>query len=319
MFRKTVSGLILTMLFLSILTLSIDVNSEASVDIIPPKIRIPIQRPPPDNVMPYQSVCVIVNVTDAESGVKNVTLQYSINGGATWYVVIMNYNAFTGLYQAVIPGYPACTSVAYMIIAYDNAENVAIQDNNGYYYTYHVKQRPSISLTVDINPETLNLRSRGKWITAYIELPEGYSVDDINASSILLNETISVDLEALIEIGNHDNDTIPDLMVNFNLTDVADYILSEGIVYGNVTLTVSGKLYDGTSFSGSDVILVSSLLGDMNVDGKIDGQDLILVAYSFGTFPGHPRYNSMVDVNNDNIVDGLDLIIICKNFGKACK
>ncbi|MCK4435140.1 hypothetical protein KAU92_06580, partial [Candidatus Bathyarchaeota archaeon] len=33
-----------------------------------------------------------------------------------------------------------------------------------------------ISATVDIEPNTLNLKSEGEWITCYIELPEGYNV-----------------------------------------------------------------------------------------------------------------------------------------------
>ena len=49
-------------------------------------------------------------------------------------------------YQAKIGGYENCTWVRYKIDAYDNAENHAVNDNEGYYYVYHVI--PEFSTTV---------------------------------------------------------------------------------------------------------------------------------------------------------------------------
>jgi hypothetical protein len=123
---------------------------------------------------------------------------------------------------------------------------------------------PFISATININPETLNLISRGKWITAYIELPEGYDVADINVSSISLNDTIPVDPSAPSAIGDYDNDDAPDLMVKFNRAEVISYLISNVDVteffvnrFMTVTLTLSGKLYDGTPFQGSDNIRIT--------------------------------------------------------------
>lgn len=117
--------------------------------------------------------------------------------------------------------------------------------------------------TVDINPNTLNLKSMGKWITAYIEFPEGYNVADINVSSILLNGTIPVCPCAPTAIGDYDSDGIPDLMVKFFRLRVVFFILchikitelleEEGTT---VTLTITGKLNDGTPFQGSDTIKI---------------------------------------------------------------
>jgi hypothetical protein len=47
---------------------------------------------------------------------------------------------------------------------------------------------PAIPATVDIDPDTLNLKSKGKWITCYIELPDGYSVEDIDIDSVTLTK-----------------------------------------------------------------------------------------------------------------------------------
>jgi hypothetical protein len=93
-------------------------------------------------------------------------------------------------------------------------------------------------------------------VTAYVEFPEGYNVADINVSTILLNGSVPVDPSAPTAIGNYDNDGIPDLMVKFNRAQVAEYILSKGIVIGNVTLTITGRLNNGTSFQASDTIKI---------------------------------------------------------------
>jgi hypothetical protein len=121
---------------------------------------------------------------------------------------------------------------------------------------------PTLSATLDINPNTLNLRSRGRWITAYIELPEGYDVHNINVSTVMSNDTIPAQLNP-IAIGDYDNDTVPDLMVKFSRAEVIAYILAnvnmeelreERVM--EVTLTITGRLNDGTLFQGSTTIKI---------------------------------------------------------------
>jgi hypothetical protein len=117
---------------------STDFGPKPMEDITPPVIGIPIQDPPPDMVMPYQNVTVSVNITDAESGVKNATLHYNINNTAAWIDVVMSYNSTSRLYYAIILGQSEEAYVKYKIVAYDNAENMAVEDNAGQYYTYTV-------------------------------------------------------------------------------------------------------------------------------------------------------------------------------------
>lgn len=107
------------------------------VDDIPPEISEPTQNPPPENVQPNQDVTVTITVTDQGSGVKNVTLWYSIDNGTTWTTLNMTELA-ANTFQATIPGYGNCTWITYKIVAYDNNENMAVADNNGYNYRYHV-------------------------------------------------------------------------------------------------------------------------------------------------------------------------------------
>jgi hypothetical protein len=121
------------------------------------------------------------------------------------------------------------------------------------------KTPPSISATLKIDPETLNLKSAGKWVTTYIELPKGYDVHDVNVTSINLNGTIPVAPSSPVTIGDYDNDGIPDLMVKFDRQALANLILTNwhsNSRTGTVTLALAGKLKDGKLFQGSTTISV---------------------------------------------------------------
>lgn len=116
----------------------------ANKDNVPPTIGVPFRIPGGD-VEPFKDVKVLVNVTDFESGVKNVTLAYNLNNSTTWTDLLMVFNSTTGLYEATIPGQQADTLIKYKIIAYDDAGN-PVEDNNGVYYAFTVI--PEFSLTI---------------------------------------------------------------------------------------------------------------------------------------------------------------------------
>ncbi len=123
-------------------------------------------------------------------------------------------------------------------------------------FTIEIIPLPFVSATVVIDPGALNLRSKGRWITAHIELPEGYYVSDIDISAIELNDEIPAESHPT-EIGDEDRDGILDLMVKFDRTIVTSYIPS--IIgaprrFSQVTLTITGKLEDNTLFEGSCTI-----------------------------------------------------------------
>ncbi|MGD0496456.1 MAG: NosD domain-containing protein [Candidatus Bathyarchaeia archaeon] len=132
-----------------------------------------------------------------------------------------------------------------------------------------------VNATIDIDPGTLNLRSRGKWITCYVELPKGYNVSDINVTSVMLNDTVPVYPKAHA-IGDYDEDGIPDLMVKFDRAEVIDYIMAnvnmtelfeEKLM--TVTLTITGKLNDGTPLQGNTKIRIIARAGLPRINSKI--------------------------------------------------
>jgi subtilase family serine protease len=108
----------------------------------------------------------------------------------------------------------------------------------------------NITGTIDFDPNTLNQGSRGKWVVVYIELPEGYDVADIVVSSILLGDTVPSEPWPY-NIGDHDKDGIPDLMVKFKRDDVISFLPAGD----NIIIQVTGTAGDVT-FEGFDIIRV---------------------------------------------------------------
>ena len=108
----------------------------------------------------------------------------------------------------------------------------------------------NITATIDFDPNTLDKKSNGNWVTVYIELPAGYNVNNIIISSIRLQGTIHAESWPYC-IGDNDSVGIQDLMVKFKRADVIN-ILPNG---DNVQILVTGTV-GTTTFEGVDTIRV---------------------------------------------------------------
>ncbi len=106
-------------------------------DSTPPLIGSVWQEPGNDAVTPEDAVMVYANVTDSESGVKQVALHYSLEG-ETWLVV--NMTKLEGAtWNGAIPSFAYCTWVNYTITAEDTVGNIITSEEAfGYQYQYHV-------------------------------------------------------------------------------------------------------------------------------------------------------------------------------------
>jgi hypothetical protein len=119
----------------------IELSEDSNIPIIDTPYRVP-----EGDVQPNQEVKVFVNVTDAESGVKNVTLYYSLNNSPVWTGIPMDGYSTSSLYNATILGQPEGTYVRFKIVAYDEAGNNATRDGTEPYCAYQVIPEFPLSL-----------------------------------------------------------------------------------------------------------------------------------------------------------------------------
>ena len=110
--------------------------------------------------------------------------------------------------------------------------------------------RPLIPAEARIIPRTINLASKGNWFTCYIRLPEGYDVVDIDPNSVFLEQHIkskqlSVDEQRQVAIARFNREGLRGI-----------------IIAGEVELTITGRLTDGTMFEATDVIRVIDKRGE---------------------------------------------------------
>jgi len=99
-----------------------------------------------------------------------------------------------------------------------------------------------LGVTLDIDPDTLNLKSKGRWITAYLGA-ENASVHDLNVSTILLQDSLAP------ERWDYQDDV---LMLKFNRQEFKDTVQ----VGESVQVKITGKWENGTAFEAYDSIRV---------------------------------------------------------------
>jgi YVTN family beta-propeller protein len=107
---------------------------------------------------------------------------------------------------------------------------------------------PTVPVAFDFNPNSLNLKSVGKWVKGAIRPPAPYTASDIVLSSIRLNGVVPVDLSAAHSIDDSDSE----LIIRFLRSEV-ELVVETGDA---VPVTVTG-LIEGRNFSGRDTIRVT--------------------------------------------------------------
>jgi hypothetical protein len=212
------------------------------VDDTPPESSVVAPYPYWGDTVPF---AVSADASDAFSGVASVELYYrSSTDNASWteWKPFGTDDAAPYGWQFTAPDGPAVYE--FYSTATDVLGNVETAPNMA-----DAACGAAIPATVDIDPDTLNLKSNGRWITAFIELPSGYDLASVNIGTITLENVVPAESRPTA-IGDHDHDGIPGLMVKFDRSAVQALVS-----VGDVKLTVTGK-WHAVLFSGSDNIRV---------------------------------------------------------------
>lgn len=117
---------------------------------------------------------------------------------------------------------------------------------------------PAVVATVDVNPDRLQVKDQGSgkgMLNAFVELPAGKSLADVVVGSVRLTvKGVALSPASLAPVaGDYDADGVPDLAFRFERSGVIEAL---GGSTGDVSVTVSGQLASGGTFSGVDAVTV---------------------------------------------------------------
>ena len=111
-------------------------------------------------------------------------------------------------------------------------------------------EAPVVAMGFELWPHVVQPAARARWMTAWLEPPAPFTVQEIDVASVRVNDVPVADgMEA--SVGDRDRDGIPDLELKFDRAAI-ERTLTAG---DEVTVTVTGKV-GGRNFSGTDVIRV---------------------------------------------------------------
>jgi hypothetical protein len=172
----------------------------------------------------------------------NGDLRYAYWNGTSWNIQIVESEGDVGWFNSI-----ALSNDLPHISYWDKT-------NGDLKYAY----LKAIPATIDFDPDTLNLKSKDKWVTVYIELLEGYDVYEIDINTVMLNDVVSAENDTKYgfvsdpdsRIGDYDKDGILDCMVKFDKSKV-----QEILKVGDEEIKVTGEVA-GIPFEGYDLIRV---------------------------------------------------------------
>ena len=110
---------------------------------------------------------------------------------------------------------------------------------------FAIEEIETIEARIRFRPKRINLRGKQKWFFCVIKLNE-HSTEDIDADSIVLQETIEPNRVRMSKGGKH-------LKVRFDMNQVRELIDDS---QKTITLTVQGTLKDGALFGGANTVKI---------------------------------------------------------------
>jgi hypothetical protein len=176
---------------------------------------------------------------------QTITVQYNVTDvcDANPTVVVTPSNPIVAPHEV--------GSILITVTATDASGNIGTSS-----VTVNVK---ALAATIDFDPNTLNQKDKGQWVTVYIEAPQGYSASGIDGSTVsLFGVPAYIGKEGWAKAGatggnvaDFDGDGKLERMVKFDRAAIIT-ALNNG---NNVPVVVIGKV-NGFWFEGTDYIRV---------------------------------------------------------------
>jgi len=143
----------------------------------------------------------------------------------------------------------------------------------------------------------------------------------INQANMSVSETFNVTAKYGLNI--IETKTVTDLAqgatesltFNWNTTGVAP---ENHTISAEASIVPDELNTDNNNFIDGAIRIKAPLLGDINGDGTVNGDDLILLNEAYGSTPSNgPNWNPDADLNEDDIINVLDLYLLSKDYGKT--
>jgi hypothetical protein len=135
-------------------------------------------------------------------------------------------------------------------IAPDGNDYVAIAA--GGFHSLAIRRGPPapIEAAMKITPQTLNCKSKGKWVNAHFVLPADLTVEDVDSN--ILGRIDSLGIEADYMYVFVDKDGLVRIEMDFDREALCDVLTD----YGPVEIIVKGFLTSGQCIYGTDTITI---------------------------------------------------------------
>jgi PKD repeat protein len=173
--------------------------------------------------------------------------------------------------------------------------------------------------------EIINVTAPRNW--AYQGEITNITVTAENDGQVIESFNVTVSYDTIL-MGNV---SVINLAPGANISEVFSLNTTGLTLYHNYTISGQASIvpfeFNTTNNYFADGTITVRLVGDVTGEGKVSGDDLIIIAAAFGSYgpggpnfmypgmPASPRWNPYADMNGDNKISGDDLILAAKNFG----
>ncbi|MHC4394765.1 MAG: right-handed parallel beta-helix repeat-containing protein [Planctomycetota bacterium] len=154
---------------------------------------------------------------------------------------------------------------------------------------------PPIEVRMKLTPQTLNPKSKGRWLKAHLVLPEGFAVEDVDANVPALLEPLGIESEYMNVFVNGDG--FVEIEAAFSRTAFCGTLTSNE----PVEVTVIGLLTTGQNFYGTDTIRITN----NNLEYLA-----VLSSYWLRTDCDKPHWCDGADLNADSVVNFIDFALL---------
>ena len=204
----------------------------------------------------YHNIALKADGTVAIWG-SNVYGQFNLPAGSNYVAAVAGvFHSLALVQEGETTTLVAAGMNSYGQCIIPDGNNFYVKVAAGDYHNLALVKEPEIKVDIKVTPETLNLQSRGKFVTCKILASDAYDINQIDYDSLLLQGQLSP-----IEHENHrkhmkpfmhQRDVIDDGVVVMFSRDDLEKILE----VGEAEIVLTGVFNDGKALRGTDTINV---------------------------------------------------------------